>query len=161
MSLKEPIKSFKQQQQSMQRMTELVANATEQCPWMETLASTTLQRVPQMPLPNVFVRINSASQYQLCRIVDVKPDFDVAVLKIVNNTEQWPTIDFGSSSTLLVGQSLVAIGNPFGLDQTVTTGVVSALESRDFHIHIRENSKLHSKPMRRSIQAIPVAHCSI
>ena len=132
------------QQQTMQRMTDLIANATEQCQWIGTVATATLQRVPPVPLPDVFVRINSASQYQLCRIVDVKPDLDVAVLKIVNNTERWSTIDFGSSGMLLVGQSLVAIGNPFGLDQTVTTGVVSALD--------REISTSISGKIRNCIQ---------
>jgi S1-C subfamily serine protease len=100
----------------------------------------------QRPLPAVYVRVDSATNYQLCRIVDVKPESDVAVLKIVDrngvsdfakNEEDAKTttdsiplstpFEFGSSSDLLVGQSLIAIGNPFGLDNTVTTGVVSAL----------------------------------
>lgn len=85
----------------------------------------------QPEAPKVFCRINSASQYQACRVVDVQPDLDVAVLKMIENstdvTTTWESVDFGSSGDLLVGQSLVAIGNPFGLDQTVTSGVVSAL----------------------------------
>jgi S1-C subfamily serine protease len=75
----------------------------------------------------VFVRIDKSKEYQLCRIVDVQPDLDVAVLKILNNTQEVSPVSFGSSSSLIVGQSLVAIGNPFGLDQTVTHGVASAL----------------------------------
>ena len=58
-------------------------------------------------------------------------DGDVAVLKIDEGNNSSDTVfaamKFGSSSDLLVGQSLIAIGNPFGLDNTVTTGVVSAL----------------------------------
>jgi S1-C subfamily serine protease len=83
-----------------------------------------------LPPPKVFCRINSASKYESCRIVDVQPDLDVAVLKIENSTNSapWPSVPFGSSSDLLVGQSLVAIGNPFGLDQSVSSGVVSALD---------------------------------
>jgi S1-C subfamily serine protease len=78
-------------------------------------------------LPEVFVRINSATKYQKCRIVDVEPDLDLAVLKI--DTADGKTgdedivVSFGSSSDLIVGQTVVAIGNPFGLDKTVTAGV--------------------------------------
>jgi S1-C subfamily serine protease len=83
----------------------------------------------------VFVRINSATKYQKCRIVDVEPDLDLAVLKIDNGGEAFNSEDtivsYGSSSDLLVGQTVVAIGNPFGLDKTVTTGVVSAV-NREF-----------------------------
>ncbi|NOX59689.1 MAG: trypsin-like serine protease [Planctomycetes bacterium] len=55
------------------------------------------------------------------------PDKDIAVLKIDAPKEKLFPIAVGSSHDLLVGQSVLAIGNPFGLDQTLTTGVVSAL----------------------------------
>jgi len=80
----------------------------------------------------VYVRINSATKYEKAEIVGVKPELDMAVLRITsshNNTSTttYPSVKVGSSSELLVGQRVVAIGNPFGLDQTVTSGVVSAL----------------------------------
>lgn len=79
----------------------------------------------------VYVRIDSQTRYQPCRIVDVVPELDVAVLKIENNqgesSDSLTPLAFGTSGSLLVGQQLIAIGNPFGLDNTVTTGVVSAL----------------------------------
>ncbi len=59
--------------------------------------------------------------------VGAAPDRDLAVLKIdALPGELWP-LDIGTSDDLQVGQSVFAIGNPFGLDQTLTTGVVSAL----------------------------------
>lgn len=67
------------------------------------------------------------------RIVSVKPELDTAILHI-NMTESLSSsitlpqpIPYGSSSMLLVGQNVLAIGNPFGLDQSITSGVVSAL----------------------------------
>lgn len=86
----------------------------------------------------VYVRINSSTKYQLVDVVGVRPDLDIAVLKIRPNanfaspseettTDALDVIKIGSSSKLLVGQRVVAIGNPFGLDQTVTAGVVSSL----------------------------------
>jgi len=79
--------------------------------------------------PKVFCTVDGdKSLYRPCRIVDVKPDLDVAVLKIEEENEDvFACTKFGESGKLIVGQSLVAIGNPFGLDQTVTSGVVSAL----------------------------------
>ncbi len=60
-------------------------------------------------------------------LVGVAPDQDLAVLKIDAKASQLPPIPVGTSSDLQVGQCVFAIGNPFGLDQTLTTGVVSAL----------------------------------
>ena len=71
---------------------------------------------------------SSSALYHPCEIVDVAKELDVAVLKLC--TKSLPSLkalQYGSSSNLLVGQSLVAIGNPFGLDRTVTSGLVSAL----------------------------------
>jgi S1-C subfamily serine protease len=60
-------------------------------------------------------------------LVGAEPDKDVAVLKVDAPPEEVVPIDVGSSADLMVGQSVIAIGNPFGLDNTLTTGVVSAL----------------------------------
>jgi S1-C subfamily serine protease len=79
--------------------------------------------------PQVYVRIDSRTQYQRCRIVQVHPELDIAVLCIEKErTDPLPALSWGSSSDLLVGQTVLALGNPFGLDNTVTTGVVSALQ---------------------------------
>jgi S1-C subfamily serine protease len=109
--------------------------------------------IPQQRLPSVYVRINSATDYQRCEIVDVQPALDVAVLKIIapnNSTLLAKAFAFGSSSDLLVGQSLIAIGNPFGLDNTVTTGVVSAL-NREVRTTGR-NGLVAQQPIRNCIQ---------
>lgn len=55
------------------------------------------------------------------------PDKDLAVLKIAAPRSSLHPITPGNSRSLLVGQSVLAIGNPFGFDNTVTTGVISAL----------------------------------
>lgn len=59
-------------------------------------------------------------------VVGADPSFDLAVLK-VRGQVQLPTVELGSSGDLMIGETVVAIGNPFGLANTVTTGVVSAL----------------------------------
>ena len=61
------------------------------------------------------------------RVVGVAPEKDLAVLEIEAPADFLHPIVLGSSADLLVGQSVYAIGNPFGLDQTLTTGVISAL----------------------------------
>ena len=61
------------------------------------------------------------------RRVGVAPDKDIAVLRIDAPTNRLRPIPIGTSKDLQVGQSVFAIGNPFGLDQSLTTGVISAL----------------------------------
>ena len=60
------------------------------------------------------------------KLVGYNPDKDVAVLKIDASSAAEP-ITIGESATLRVGQTTLAIGNPFGLDHTLTVGVVSGL----------------------------------
>jgi S1-C subfamily serine protease len=60
-------------------------------------------------------------------IVGKSPEQDVAVLKIDAPAEKLPPIPVGTSDDLQVGQRVYAIGNPFGLDFTLTTGIISAL----------------------------------
>jgi S1-C subfamily serine protease len=61
------------------------------------------------------------------RLVGASPDHDLAVLQIDVSSNLPPPIPLGSSAELRVGQAVLAIGNPFGLDHTLTTGIVSAL----------------------------------
>lgn len=60
-------------------------------------------------------------------LVGAAPDRDLAVLQITAPASKLQPIAVGESNNLLVGQKVFAIGNPFGLDQTLTTGIVSAL----------------------------------
>ena len=61
------------------------------------------------------------------RVVGVAPDHDLAVLFINAPGSRLKPISIGRSANLQVGQRVFAIGNPFGLDQTLTTGIISAL----------------------------------
>ncbi len=61
------------------------------------------------------------------QVIGVDPDHDLAVLQIKASRKQLNPLTIGNSTDLLVGQHVLAIGNPFGLDHTLTTGVVSAL----------------------------------
>jgi len=63
-------------------------------------------------------------------IVGTAPNYDLAVLRVSDTKSLPPPIAIGTSEDLKVGQSVFAIGNPFGLDQSLTTGIISALKRR-------------------------------
>lgn len=69
---------------------------------------------------------NDPKQYK-AKLVGSAPEKDIAVLKLSELPAKLSPIEFGSSKDLLVGQYSFAIGSPFGLDYTLTTGVISAL----------------------------------
>ncbi len=71
------------------------------------------------------------------KVVGVDPDADLAVIQI--EAKQLAEISLADSSTLAVGDFVVAIGNPFGLEQTVTSGIVSALGRSGLGIEGYEN----------------------
>jgi S1-C subfamily serine protease len=77
-------------------------------------------------------------------VVGVYPDKDIAVLWIQAPKSKLQPIPIGRSSNLQVGQKAYAIGNPFGLDQTLTTGIVSALD--------REINAVTGRPIKGVIQ---------
>jgi S1-C subfamily serine protease len=77
----------------------------------------------------VAVRFASGEVVQ-ASIVGVAPNYDLAVLRIRNPRQLPPPVALGSSNDLKVGQIAFAIGNPFGLDQSLTSGIISALKRR-------------------------------
>jgi len=74
----------------------------------------------------LLVTLPDQSEWE-AQFVGAEPDKDIAVVKIDVPPEKLTPIALGTSADLLVGQKVLAIGNPFGLDYTLTTGVVSAL----------------------------------
>ncbi len=78
------------------------------------------------------------------QIVGLAPEKDLAVLLIEAPRDKLPPLKVGTSGDLKVGQQVLAIGNPFGFDQTLTTGVISALG--------REIESLARIPIRDVIQ---------
>ena len=74
----------------------------------------------------VRVKLTDGTEWD-AEILGVAPEFDIAVLKINAPETKLIPLAVGRSDNLLVGQKVFAIGNPFGLDQTLTTGIVSGL----------------------------------
>ena len=72
------------------------------------------------------VTLSDQSEYE-AKVVGAAPDKDIAVLRIVAPSEKLVPLAPGRSQGLLAGQRVLAVGNPFGLDQSLTIGVVSAL----------------------------------
>ncbi|WP_304303850.1 S1C family serine protease [Pseudacidovorax intermedius] len=71
------------------------------------------------------------------RLIGTDPDTDLAVIRIA--LDKLPVIVLGNSDALLVGDQVLAIGNPFGVGQTVTSGIVSALGRNQLGINTFEN----------------------
>jgi S1-C subfamily serine protease len=91
------------------------------------------------------LRVTLADQASYpAKVVGAFPDRDLAVLRIEVPKDKLPPIAIGSSRDLVVGQRVYAIGNPFGLDQTLTTGIVSALN--------REIESFNERTIRGVIQ---------
>jgi S1-C subfamily serine protease len=73
------------------------------------------------------VKLSDGRDYRAA-LVGASPSHDIAVLRIGVGSNRPPPIPIGSSHDLKVGQKVFAIGNPFGLDWSLTTGIVSALD---------------------------------
>ncbi len=77
------------------------------------------------------------ARHARAKVIGTDPDTDLAILKI--DLDKLPVIVLGDSDQLLVGDRVLAIGNPFGVGQTVTSGIVSALGRSQLGINTFEN----------------------
>jgi serine protease DegQ len=82
------------------------------------------------------VALNDSRKAQ-AKVIGTDPETDLAILKI--DLERLPVITLGNSDALQVGDQVLAIGNPFGVGQTVTSGIVSALGRNQLGINTFEN----------------------
>ena len=80
----------------------------------------------------------SDKTHQIARIIGRDKETDIAVLKIETD-RKLPAAQFGSSSDLKVGQWVLAVGNPMGLDRTVTLGVISGIGRERLNLSKYEN----------------------
>jgi Do/DeqQ family serine protease len=71
------------------------------------------------------------------KVIGTDPETDLAILKI--DLDKLPVIVLGSSESLEIGDQVLAIGNPFGVGQTVTSGIISALGRNQLGINVFEN----------------------
>jgi S1-C subfamily serine protease len=78
---------------------------------------------------NLQVRLSSG-QVTRADVLGTAPNYDLAVIRLQSRGALPPPLAVGTSADLKVGQLAYAIGNPFGLDETLTTGVISALKRR-------------------------------
>ncbi|NMM75668.1 trypsin-like peptidase domain-containing protein [Acidovorax sp. SRB_24] len=77
------------------------------------------------------------SRHARARVIGTDPETDLAILKV--ELDKLPVIALGNSDELAVGDHVLAIGNPFGVGQTVTSGIVSALGRSQLGINTFEN----------------------
>ena len=85
---------------------------------------------------SIEITTNNNKTYD-AKVVGTDPDTDIAVLKI-DTDQKLPYIYFGNSDTTRIGEWVLAIGNPFNLNSTVTAGIISA-KSRDLNKRDRKN----------------------
>ncbi len=82
------------------------------------------------------------------QVVGADPESDLAVLRILSDSTL-PAIKMGNSNDLMIGETVIAIGNPFGFSNTVTTGVISAVkrsiktDNRVFHDFIQTDASIN------------------
>jgi serine protease Do len=85
----------------------------------------------------VEVRLSDKTKF-IAQVIGKDPDTDLAILKITTD-RKLPHARFGDSSTVKVGQWALAVGNPFGLDRTVTLGVISGIGRENMNLSRYEN----------------------
>jgi len=76
---------------------------------------------------HVFVQLDAGEAME-ARVIGASPEYDLAVVKLLHPPRDLHPIGLGTSGDLRIGQSVYAIGNPYGLQRTLTHGIVSALD---------------------------------
>lgn len=99
--------------------------------------------VPWAEAKELKVTLHNGKRYE-ARIIGRSLAFDIAVLQVFAPLGEMKPLPMGTSRTLKVGQSVLALGNPFGLDHTLTKGIVSSLE--------REILTTYGTPIKEVIQ---------
>lgn len=82
---------------------------------------------------SIKVKVGSALKEYEAEVIGTDADTDVALLKIKSDRKDWPVIPLGSSTAVQVGDYAMAIGNPLGLELSVSSGIISARGRRDVH----------------------------
>ena len=94
----------------------------------------------------ISVRAGNKPEKIQAEVVGSDPNTDVALLKLKSNRKDWPVIPLGDSTDLNIGDFVVAIGNPFGLEMSVSLGILSARGRRDvfeYHLLVLELDRQH------------------
>jgi S1-C subfamily serine protease len=106
---------------------------------------------------SISVRFWNGATYK-ATLVGTDPSTDVGVIKVNAPASMLHPIALGNSSALQVGQPVVAIGSPYGLENTVTAGIVSALH-REMTAPNNFTIPTRSRPTRRSTTATRAVRC--
>ena len=96
---------------------------------------------------DIVVALNDKREFK-AKVLTADPRTDLAVLKIDTKGERLPTVPFGDSDAVQVGDLVLAIGDPFGVGQTVTMGIVSALartqgSANDYQFFIQTDAAIN------------------
>ena len=79
------------------------------------------------------IRVGSDLKEYEAEIIGTDPDTDIALIQIKSDKKDWPVIPLGSSHAAQIGDFAMAIGNPLGLENSISFGPISALGRRDIH----------------------------
>jgi serine protease Do len=85
----------------------------------------------------ITVELQDGRKFENAKLIGTDPDSEVALIKI--DGDNFPVLPMGNSDNIEIGDWVIAIGNPFGLNETVTVGVISAVGRSNVHIAAYED----------------------
>ena len=85
----------------------------------------------------ITVELNDGRKFENAKLIGTDPDSEVALIKI--DGDNFPVLPLGNSDKIEIGDWVIAIGNPFGLNETVTVGIISAVGRSNVHIAAYED----------------------